>query len=170
MKVFLYIALVFCVFSCKDAAKTPVIETETEETSSQITKEDISALKYDQFILDRKRQNSDKFWQKYTELDEIVLQVQQADFSFFKGNNEILNAFIKDLKESLPSEFDTPHIQARLVALETKMLKLEGVMNLSNPKKKEVLLVLRDFLSAFSNLNLQMNKKIERESQNIQKP
>jgi hypothetical protein len=50
------------------------------------------------------------------------------------------------------------------------MLKLEGVVNLSNPDKKEVLLIVRDFLAAFSNLNLQINKKFERESQNIEKP
>ena len=90
--------------------------------------------------------------------------------SFFKENNELLVAFVKDLKEGIPEEINTPLINARLVALETKMLKLEGVVNLSNPDKKEVLSVIKDFLTAFSNLNLQINKKIEKDSQNIQKP
>ena len=170
MKVLLYITLIFCVFSCKEIDVKQELETDKEETSLKITKEDISKLKYAQFILDSKTKNSQEFWQKYSELDEIVSQVNKANLSFFKENNELLVAFIKDLKEGIPEEINTPLINARLVALETKMLKLEGVVNLSNPDKKEVLSVIKDFLTAFSNLNLQINKKIEKDSQNIQKP
>ncbi|MDO6596048.1 hypothetical protein Q4512_03920 [Oceanihabitans sp. 2_MG-2023] len=170
MKALLYITLFFCVFSCKKTDVTQNVEEVKDETSLKITKEDISKLNYTAFILDSRTKNSSEFWQKYAELDEVVSKVNQADLSFFKENNEVLIAFVKDLKETIPEEVDTPHINARLIALETQMLKLEGVANLSQPKKEEVLLVVRDFLTAFSNLNLQINKKIEKESQNIQKP
>ncbi len=170
MKALLYITLILCVFSCKDTDATQALENNTEETSLKITKEDISKLKYTQFLLDAKTRNSPEFWQKYSELNDLILKVNQADLSFFKENNELLIAFIKDLNETIPEEVDTPAIQARLVALETQMLKLEGVVNLSQPGKKETLLVVRDFLAAFSNLNLQINKKFEREAQKIEKP
>jgi len=170
MKALLYITLIFCVLSCKDTDATQALENSTEETSLKITKEDISKLKYTQFLLDAKTRNSPEFWQKYSELSDLILRVNQADLSFFKENNELLIAFIKDLNETIPEEVDTPAIQARLVALETQMLKLEGVVNLSQPGKKETLLVVRDFLTAFSNLNLQINKKFEREAQKIEKP
>lgn len=170
MKALLYITLFFCVFSCKETDKTQELEIEKEVISSKITKSDIANLKYAQFLLDSKTSNSQEFWQKYGELNDVVLRVNQADLSFFKENHEVLIAFIKDLKETIPEEINTPLINARLLALETQMLKLEGVVNLSNPEKKEVLLVVKDFLTAFSNLNLQINKKIEKESQNIVKP
>ncbi|MFD2542726.1 hypothetical protein ACFSSB_10395 [Lacinutrix gracilariae] len=168
MKALLYITLIFCVISCKKEAATQEVEAET--TTLQITKKDVSSLKYRQFLLDPRTVNSEEFWLKYDELRGIVSNVNQADFSFFKDNNEVLIAFIKDLKESIPEEINTPLIRARLLALETKMLKLEGIINLTNPDKKEVLLVLQDFLEAFSNLNLQINKKFEKEWQNIEKP
>jgi hypothetical protein len=170
MKALLYITLLFCVFSCKETGKTQELETEKEAVFLKITKSDIANLKYAQFLLDAKTRNSQEFWQKYGELNTVVLKVNQADLSFFKENNEVLIAFIKDLKETIPEEINTPLINARLIALETQMLKLEGVINLSNPEKKEVLLVVKDFLTAFSNLNLQINKKFEKESQNIVKP
>ncbi|WP_452232914.1 hypothetical protein [Lacinutrix sp. MEBiC02595] len=170
MKALLYITFIFCFFSCKKTDATQELETTKDEISLKITKEDISKLKYTQFILDAKTKNSPEFWQKYTELNDLILKVNQADLSFFKDNNELLIAFIKDLNETIPEEVDTPAIQARLVALETQMLKLEGVVNLSQPGKKEKLLVVRDFLTAFSNLNLQINKKFEKEAQKIEKP
>ncbi|WP_055443949.1 hypothetical protein [Lacinutrix himadriensis] len=170
MKALLYITLIFCVFSCKEVDKTQELEAETEVVSLKITKSDIANLKYAQFLLDAKTRNSQEFWQKYGELNTVVLKVNQADLSFFKENKEALIAFIKDLKETIPEEINTPLINARLIALETQMLKLEGEINLSNPEKKEVLLVVKDFLTAFSNLNLQINKKVEKESQNIVKP
>jgi len=103
-------------------------------------------------------------------LDNIINNLNQANLSFFKNNNEIIIAFIDDLKATIPEIIDSPLIIVRLIALETKMFKLEGVVNLSNPKKKELLSVIKECLSAFSNLNLQINKKFEKESQNIQKP
>ena len=103
-------------------------------------------------------------------MDNIIINVNQANLSFFENNNEILIAFIDDLKGTTPEVIDTPLIMARLVVLETKIFKLEGVVNLSNPSKKEVLSVIKECLSAFSNLNLQINKKFEKDSQNIQKP
>jgi len=170
MRVLFILGVLFCCISCKKQEESKVRNKIQEETVSQITKEDISKLNYREFILDAKAEKSLESWQKYYELDNIIINVNQANLSFFENNNEILIAFIDDLKGTTPEVIDTPLIMARLVVLETKIFKLEGVVNLSNPSKKEVLSVIKECLSAFSNLNLQINKKFEKDSQNIQKP
>jgi len=170
MRVLLYLGVLFCFVSCAKQEGSEVQSKSQEVNVSQITKEDISNLNYKEFILDSKAEKALESWQKYYELDNIINNVNQADLSFFKDNNEILVAFINDLKATIPEISDSPLIVARLIALETKMFKLEGVVNLSNPKKNEMLSVIKECLSAFSNLNLQINKKLEKESQNIQKP
>lgn len=170
MRVLLILGVLFCCISCAKQEESNVLNEIQEETVSQITKEDISKLNFREFILDAKAEKSLESWQKYYELDNIINNVNQANLAFFKNNNEILIAFIDDLKATTPEVIDTPLIMARLVVLETKIFKLEGVVNLSNPKKKELLSVIKECLSAFSNLNLQINKKFEKDSQNIQKP
>lgn len=170
MRVLLILGVLFCCISCAKQEEANVLNEIQEETVSQITKEDISKLNFREFILDAKAEKSLESWQKYYELDNIINNVNQANLAFFKNNNEILIAFIDDLKATTPEVIDTPLIMARLVVLETKIFKLEGVVNLSNPKKKELLSVIKECLSAFSNLNLQINKKFEKDSQNIQKP
>jgi hypothetical protein len=170
MRVLLVLVVLFCCISCAKQEEANVLNEIQEETVSQITKEDISKLNFREFILDAKAEKSLESWQKYYELDNIINNVNQANLAFFKNNNEILIAFIDDLKATTPEVIDTPLIMARLVVLETKIFKLEGVVNLSNPKKKELLSVIKECLSAFSNLNLQINKKFEKDSQNIQKP
>ena len=170
MRVLLILGVLFCCLSCAKQEESNVLNEIQEDTVSQITKEDISKLNYREFILDAKAEKSLESWQKYYELDNIIINVNQANLSFFENNTEILIAFIDDLKGTTPEVIDTPLIMARLVVLETKIFKLEGVVNLSNPKKKELLSVIKECLSAFSNLNLQINKKFEKDSQNIQKP
>lgn len=170
MKVLLYLSILICFISCAKQEGSKVQNESQEVSVSLITKEDISNLKYKEFVLDVKAEKALEAWQKYYELDDIINNINQANLSFFNDNNEILIAFIKDLKETIPETVDSPLIVARLVALETKMFKLEGVVNLSNPMRNELLSVIKECLSAFSNLNLQINKKFEKESQNIQKP
>ncbi|MFD2822371.1 hypothetical protein ACFS5M_01740 [Lacinutrix iliipiscaria] len=170
MRILLLTSLLFCFLSCKKEAETQEQSVDLAETSFQISKDDIAKLNFTEFILDAKAGKLLESWQKYYELDNIINNVNQANLSFFKDNNEILVAFIEDLKTTIPERMDSPLIKSRLIALETKMFKLEGVVNLSKPQKKEVLLVVKELLAAFSNLNLQINKKIEKESQNIQKP
>ena len=54
--------------------------------------------------------------------------------------------------------------------METKFLKLESLVNLSTTSKTELIANIQDFLIAFSNLNLQMNKKIENDNIIIERP
>ena len=121
-------------------------------------------------VTDAKVQKVIGSWEKYTEFQKVILDVKVANLSFFRDNNEILTVLIDELKTTIPEMVNTPQVMARIIALETTLYKLESNVNLSNAKKETVISAVKEFLIAFSNLNLQMNKKLEKESQNIQKP
>lgn len=135
-----------------------------------IVKSDVSNLDFVDFIIEDKAERQIESWEKYFELFTHVLNVKQADLSFFKNNNEILEIFIQDMKSTLPENINSKPIQVRITALETKMFKLESAVNLSNVHKEDLISAIKEFLVSFSNLNFQINKKFERETQNIQKP
>ena len=135
-----------------------------------LTKEDIASLKYTEYVLGSKALKEPSSWQKYGELEGLVNDVKNANLSFFKDNKDVLKSFLEDLKSTTPDKINTPAIQARLKIIETMSYKLEDQLMLSQPKKDDVLSSVKSFLEAFSNLNFQINKKLERDSQNIQKP
>jgi len=136
----------------------------------RISKEDISKIDYIEFVLDEKAENLFTGWTSYTDLDNHINNLKQGNIAFFSENPELLDALIKDFKETLPEQINTPAILARIKELETKIYKLQSISNLSNGNKNHVLPVIKELLITFSNFNLQINKKFEKEAQNIQKP
>lgn len=164
------IILFFCLVSCQNTTDTNNNNLDQETNSISISKEDIKKIKYIEIIPDSKVEKIISSWEKYNELNRIVLDLKDADLSFFKANKEIVETFNKELKTTIPENVNTPLVMSRIIALETKVFKLESIVNLSNPIKKHTLDAIKELLVAFSNLNLQMNKKLEKESQNIQKP
>ena len=170
MKILRVLSLFICLVSCN--SNTAKIESQSveDDVSSSVTKSDISNLDFVEFILDDKSEKHIENWEKYFELDTHVINVKQADLSFFKNNTELLIAFIQDLKSTLPKSINSTSILARMTALETKMYKLESAVNLSYVHKDDLISAIKEFLISYSNLNFQINKKFEREAQNIQKP
>ena len=169
MKLFISFLIIGCLFSCKKDSDN-VHQTDENNTASLITKKTIQKLNYLEFGLDAKVEKITKKWKKYTELDGVISNLKQADLSYFKDNHEIIEALITDLKQTVPKKLNSPSIVSRLIALETKIYKLESVVNLSNSSTETLMSSIKEVLVSFSNLNLQMNKKIERESQKIKKP
>ena len=167
---FLSFIILFCLISCKDSSNIVTIDNSQEFSNVLVNKSDIENLKYVEFLADSKVKKQISDWEKYNELDRLVLDVKDANLSFFKGNKEIVNTLCEEFKSTIPENMNTPQVFSRIMALETKILKLESVVNLSKVEKEKALETIKEFLVAFSNLNLQMNKKIEKESQNIQKP
>ncbi len=163
------ILLAFLVMSCGNEQSKQADNNQNKEQTT-ITRNDITDLNYNEFILDSKAEQKIKDWENYFELSTQVTNVTQNDLSFFENNAENLKAFIDDLKASVPEQLNVSPITVRLTALETKMYKLEGTISLSNASKTELLYNIREFLVSFSNLNFQINKKFEKEAQNIQKP
>lgn len=168
MKSILNFLLIVCLFSCNENAdNTNQIE---DNTNISISKKAIQKLNYTDYVLDTKVKKITRNWNKYTELEGVVNILKQGDLAYFKNNHEILEALINDLKQTIPEKLNSPSIVSRLIALETKLYKLESVVNLSNTTADSLIIPIKEVLISFSNLNLQMNKKIERESQKIKKP
>jgi hypothetical protein len=168
MKLILSFFFIVCFFSCKENTDN-VQQTEDDSTIS-ISKKTIQNLNYLDFVLDTKVNKITQNWEKYIELEGVILNLKQADLSYFKDNHDMLEALINDLKQTVPDRLNSPSIVSRLIALETKMYQLESVVNLSNVTSETLIIPIKEVLVSFSNLNLQMNKKIERESQKIKKP
>ena len=156
-------------FSCNNSNNQEVNDTAINQIEL-VSKADVAQIDYIEFLPDSKVKREIGSWEKYQEIDRIVQDVKNANVSFFRSNSEMINTLIEELKTSIPNAVDSPQVQSRMIALETKMFKLESVVNLSNVEKNTLIEAISEFLMAFSNLNLQMNKKIEKESQNIVKP
>ncbi len=162
----------FALWSCKDSMQTTNdnVANNQNKSTQLINEGDISKLKYIDFILDEKSNKGIEDWHHYEELSNIISNVKKTDFKDFKDNHKILVSLLKDLKKNIPKPINNHPIHARLLVIETKLFKFEDVVNLSSIKKEELGSVIKELLVAFSNLNFQINKKLEHDSQDIQKP
>jgi len=137
---------------------------------TKISEKDISQFKFLEYSLDIKTEKEIENWTSFKELEDLVIRVKKGDLSYFKDNNEAITKLVKELKEKIPDTLNTPSVNARITSLETKIYKLESLYNLSTTSKDELSLLIKEFLESVSNLNLQMNKKLEKDSQIIETP
>lgn len=171
MKSFLYIIGFLMIFGCNSKEEQTIVEVDQQEKDSQqVTAKDIENLKYTDYVLSPESREAVVNWQRFQELLAQIEFLKKADFSFFNGKNELLVNFLTDLRKDIPQHVSGPAINERLIALETKILKLHSTFNLPNAKKEEVLQNIKEVLVANSNLHLQINKKFEFESQVIEDP
>ncbi|MDD7884659.1 hypothetical protein [Flavivirga sp. 57AJ16] len=170
IKTLIILCLLVLFFSCKKDQGSNTGDNTGNEENKEITAKDISKIDYIEFALDLKAENAIKDWQQYYELQEVVTNIKKGDLSFFNDNKEVINTLLKELKTSIPKEINAPSILVRITALETKLYKLESLLNLSTTSKKEHIATIKDFLVAFSSLNLQINKKMEFDTRKIEKP
>ncbi|TYA74456.1 hypothetical protein [Seonamhaeicola marinus] len=162
------LCLFLVIFSCKKQSDTT--DTVQEKTSHELTEKEVSKIDYDDFLLDEKTIEYTEYWDQYNELQTVLDNFKKADISFLIENNEVVTTTLKDLKQNIPEPLNTSSIIARINAFETKFLKLESLANLSSTSKEELIASIKDVLVAFSNFNLQMNKKVEFDHLNIEKP
>ncbi len=155
-------------FSCKKTQENNLAENET--TSQGISEKELSNLDFIEFTLDPKTENSIKDWEEYFRLQDVVAEVRKGNLSFFSDNEAEIDGLFKTLIENIPDEVNSSATLARIVALKTKFYKLKSFSNLANTDKQELSDIIKEFLESFSNLNFQMNKKIEKDSRIIEKP
>ena len=166
IKTLIILSLLVIFYSCKKDQ-----ESNTEAIKNkEITEKDLSKIDYIEFALDLKADDAIKEWTYYYELQDAITNIKKGDLSFFNDNDEAIKTLLKELKIGVPKEINTPSILARITALETKLYKLESLSNLTTTSKKELIGTIKDFLIAFSSLNLQINKKIEFDRRKIEKP
>src|SRR5690606_12338341 len=163
--------LLMCL-SCKKTSQTG-IENGDEKTknSEVITEKDISKLNYLDFSIDDRVEPIIESWQELNRLETIIENTKKGDLSYFKTDaKKNLKTLLSDIKETIPDTINTPAILARIKVVDTKLYKTESLSNLTTTKKDELLDALIELLVSFSNLSFQLNKKMENDSQNIQKP
>tara|TARA_R110002049_G_scaffold309149_2_gene517604 strand:+ start:57 stop:572 length:516 start_codon:yes stop_codon:yes gene_type:complete len=169
VKVLVALSLIIVSISCKKPQEDTT-ENKTDNTSKKITEKDLSNLDFIEFTLDAKTKKAVEDWQEYHQLEDVITNVKKGDLSFFSDNAESLKILIKDLLKNIPSEVNNNATLARIVALETKLYKLESLSNLATTSKEELVMIIKEFLESFSNLNFQMNKKLEKDNNYIEKP
>lgn len=172
LKIFIPFLFLLFFLSCnsKTTNETIIVEETVAIDSSKITTKDIAKLEYTDFALSNLSKSKTINWQKFNELTVKIETLKTGDLSFFKDDKSILIGFLNDLKNEIPESLNTPAILVRLSVIETTFLKLEGLATLRSAKKEDLLIVIKDVLVSYTNLVFQMNKKFEKESQNIEKP
>ena len=169
---FTFSSIIIClILSCDKTTQTG--KNSLQEISFaefKVNSKDIIQIKYTEFALSNLSEKTSKDWLKFIELQEEIAILKKGDLAFFKDDKIVLKSFITDLKNEIPEAVNVPSILVRLSVLETAIFKLEGVANLHNVSKDVLLRAIKDVLVANSNVILQINKKFEKESQNIQKP
>ena len=141
-------------------------EVNTEENTTQqpiITAKAIEGFKYTDYVLSPRGENAVADWEKYQELAIQISYLKKADLSFFNGDKELLKKFITEFKAQTPSLLKTNPIISRTVIIETALLRLNENLTLDNIDNKLKLKSVKEVLVAFSNLNYQINKKLERD-------
>jgi hypothetical protein len=163
--------LLFVLLGCKKQGE------QVEEPSSKsisldhrITANDIEQLNYTEFALSDLAEDATRDWLKFQELQTQIDILKKGDLSFFKDDKAILVSLLTDLKNEMPEAVNDPAVIVRLSVLETVMYKLEGLSTLDRAENDALLLAINGVITAHSNLIFQMNKKFEKEAQNVNKP
>lgn len=172
IQILVFIFLSCLITSCnKDVKIEPSVITETENNdSTKITAKDIAKIKYTEYALSDLTQNKTANWQKFIELSDQIEILKTGDLSFFRDDKAILEGFLSGLFNEVPESLKASAVLVRLTVIKTVFLKLEGLASLSSAKKEDLLIAIKDVLISHSNLVFQINKKFEKESQNIEKP
>ncbi|WP_370478863.1 hypothetical protein [Tamlana flava] len=161
--------LVFITY-CGKAQKTEIVEKDEQNTSKEVTAQDIAKIKYTDYILDENVEKLLVNSGEYAQVRDVVGSIKKGDLSFFVTSKEHAKDLFKNLRQTMPTELNTESVLARVLVLETKFKKLESLSNLTTTSKEELIKTIKEFFVAFSNLNLQMNKKVEFDNREIEKP
>jgi hypothetical protein len=168
-QLYIVVLMLLSNLNCKDKGVQPEQSLDTTENINNITSKDIDALKFIDYGISNDSKNTIGNWAKYQELDEQTNYLKKGDFSFFNGEKQLLKIFIADLKTGIPESIKTAPILSRITVVETKLLKLNSTLKLDNIDKAIRLKNIKEYLEAFSNLNLQINKKFELEANTVDK-
>lgn len=169
--VFIILICSFLSVSCKKETDQAVGSEQSQQlTPFTINKADIDKINYVDIGLDAKTSKIMLTWQAYRTLADAVQSLKQADASFFNSDIEVFTTAIKDLEDTIPAAIKTQSIEARVLAFKTKLLHLKDIIRLNFIEKKDIILATKAVFVAFSNLNQQINKKLEKDNQHIVRP
>lgn len=171
-KTFLILLVFSLLFSCgNNNSDTPSnTENNTDTQVSKITEKAIEALKYDDYVLSSDAEQIVVDWLNYQELTTQIGFLKKLDFSFFRNETSVTKEFLTELKTTIPETIDTNPINARLTVVETTLLRLKNNLSIDNLPIEEKLESIKAFLEAVSHLNYLINKKLEFDKTDIERP
>ncbi|KJD31299.1 hypothetical protein PK35_15830 [Tamlana nanhaiensis] len=170
-KGFVILSVIVVFFSCKkEAAITKDSEQEKKVSTQLVSEQEVAKLKYIEYALDAKTKEAIKDWKPYFELQDVINKVKLGDLGYFVAEENEVDLLLKNLEKTIPKAVNSASITARMLVLKTTMLKLKSLANLDNTKTDDLLLAIKENFTAFSNVNFQMNKKIEFDSRDIERP
>lgn len=140
------------------------LESETLEANQQkktISVSVIENLKYQDYILSGDSEKEVRDWSKFQELSTQISFLKQADVSFFTSEKDTLKVFLDSLKSNVPEIINNNAVNARILALETKLLKLNNDLLLENYNVDYKIQSIKELLIANSNLIYVINRKID---------
>ena len=161
------IIIICLLISCKNEKPQ---QTETDVVKQSLTlieKEDLSNLDFIEYLLDENAKRKISSWLKYDELQGKINELKNADLSYFKSDKEVVETLIEEFATTVPEVIDNDAINARILIVQTMYYKLNSTINLSTSTNSELKKSITDLLEAYSNLNFQINKKFEKDSQKI---
>ncbi|MEJ6792101.1 MAG: hypothetical protein QNK89_05030 [Lacinutrix sp.] len=170
MKNIAILILLVLLSACKKEVTSSTETNTTANDSTVITKEDISKINYVEYGIDNKAKVTLDSWEAYNTTSRAIDALKLADFTFFKTDDEVFYTTLNDIETTTPANINSEPIKARVLILRTKLLKFREVFNLNTSTKDEKLLTLKELFQSFSFVTLQINKKFEKEAQNIIKP
>lgn len=157
----LFLFLVF-VFSCENAKNS---RTEAEETlqdqTVEISEKKIEELQYLDYALSAEATAEVLEWSMFQELQTQMNYLKKADLSFFTSDRKTLDSLMLNLSSQTPEKLMTKPILSRINVVKTKVLKLHSNLTLDNVATEVKIESIKELLQAASNLNLQINKKLE---------
>ena len=150
--------------SCGDD-KNAIIDTDigTKNQKSVITAKAIENFDYTDYALSAEADKAIANWEEYKELAIQINYLKKADLSFFNGEKKLLKTFIGEFRANIPDQLRSNPIVSRTVIIETTLLKLNENLTIDNIDEQVKLLGVKEVLESFSNLNYQINKKLERD-------
>lgn len=171
LKLFKILFLLLIVVACNNKTQQePETFEEQKKTISLLTEADISKLNYVEFDLDQKVLALTESWEPFTKLKTTVTNFKKADFSFFEEDERASTELIFALKKEIPDTLKTQSVLSRITIVENTLHKLDEAHELSSTTKAQLASALKELFIACSNLNFQLNKKLEKDSQHIQRP
>lgn len=170
MPKYMTVLMIYLLISCGNN-KTQQTNPDVRKQDTFIIEEaDLSKLNYSDFILDKTSKKEISGWLKYDELQKKINELKNADLSYYKSDKKVVETLIEEFTTSIPENIQTDAVNARVLVVQNMYYKLNSIINLSTSTKADIIESIANLLQAFSNLNFQINKEFERNSQNIIKP
>jgi len=102
-------------------------------------------------------------WLNYSELSQIINEINNNNLSALTDNKTYLKRFFKGIKNTIPDMIKEPEIISRITVIETDILKFESDLSQSYSDEIQKLKMTKKVNNAFSNLNFQIDMLVEKQ-------